>query len=86
LPVVNDKKEIIGLITQRNITNLLANFKICLDSLISKAVQKEFKKLSVEDSLKYLSKSFNRHQYILVEGEGQLFICENKHLLENILA
>jgi predicted transcriptional regulator len=86
LPVISESKEILGLITQRNITNLLANFKITLDSAISKAIQKEFKKLSVDDSVKYLSKAFNRHQYVLVEGDGQLFICENKHLLENILA
>jgi predicted transcriptional regulator len=82
---VNDKNELIGLITQRQITTLLASFKMTLDSAISKAVQKEFKKLQITDSLKYLSRAFQRYPYVLVEGEGKFFVCENKHLLQHIL-
>ena len=83
---MTEKNEVLGLLTQRSLTNLLANYKLNIDSNILKAVQKEFKKLHLNDSLKNLSRSFNRHQYVLVEGSGNYHICENKHLLEKILS
>lgn len=85
MPVVNEKNELIGLISQRQLTTLLSSFKLSVDSAVSKGVQKEFKKLNMHDSLKYLSKGFQRHPYILVEGEGKYYMAENKHLLEHIL-
>ncbi len=85
MPVVNDKNELIGLISQRQLTTLLSSFKLTVDSVISKGVQKEFKKLKMSDSLKYLSKGFQRYPYVLVEGEGKYYMAENKHLLEHIL-
>jgi hypothetical protein len=58
---------------------------LTVDSAISKGIQKEFKKLKMNDSLKYLSRGFQRYPYVLVEGEGKYYMAENKHLLEHIL-
>lgn len=86
LPVLNDASTLIGIVTKANITTLLTTFKITLDSFIPKALMKEFKKVSISDSLKYLSKAFKRHQFLVVTGEkGKYFICENKHLLNHFL-
>jgi len=84
LPVLQDDSTIGGIITQRAITNFLTSFKIELDGQISKAVAKDFKILKSTESIKYLSKSFNRHQYIVIQDEGKkLYVCENKHLLNH---
>jgi hypothetical protein len=66
----------------------MASYKIDLNSTITKAVSKEYLKLRSNDALKYLSKAFNRHQFILVEseenGKKHFSICESKHLLRSI--
>jgi hypothetical protein len=58
-----------------------------MNSLLVKAVQKEFKKVKSSDSLKYLSKAFTRHQYVLVEdvSSQKYQVCENKHLLNHYI-
>ena len=83
--MVTNNGELLGLITQRALTNYLTSAKFNPDSPISKAVNKEFKKLQMSDSLKYLSKAFNRHQYVLIHESGKYFVCENKHLLNHYL-
>jgi hypothetical protein len=82
---VNDKNEVVGLITQRNVTTLLGSLKLTLDSAITKALQKEFKKLKLSDDLKYLSKAFSRHQYVLIDDSESHYVAENKHLLDHML-
>ena len=86
LPVEDNNGALIGLISQRALTNSLTSFKINSDSAIAKAVNKEFKKLKTSDPVKYLSKAFNRYQHVLIEDdEKKYFICENKHLLNHFL-
>ncbi len=82
---MNDKNELIGVITLQQITHLLSNFKINLDSTINKGLTKEFKKMDMSQSVKYLSKALKRHQFIIVTGEEKFFVCENKHLLNHFM-
>jgi len=67
------------------LTNSLTSYKLKLDSAIAKAVNKEFKKLKPTDSLKYLSKAFTRHQYVLVQEGDKYYVSENKHILKHYL-
>jgi len=86
-PVYDDKVQVYGIVTHRGLVNALTSMKIKLDDRIEKAVQKEFKKLSPQDSLKYLSKAFNRHQYVIIDsGDNKYYVCENKHLLKHYIS
>jgi hypothetical protein len=83
---LNDKGQVFAIITQRQLTNALTNFKIGLNDKITRAIIKDFKKLKESDPIKYLSKGFTRHQYILVETEsGQWSVATHKDLLDHFL-
>lgn len=83
LPVLSSNKEVMGVITRRQITNYLTSFKLTSDKPITKAILKEFKKVKRSDPLKYLSKAFNRHAKVLVyEEEGnKYYIADSDDLL-----
>merc|ERR1712166_393948 len=68
LPVYNDKKQIMGVITSRAILNLRTSNVLKKDSEIRRAVNKDFKCVKHSDPMKYLSKSFNRHTHTLVHN------------------
>ncbi len=75
-----------GIITRRQITNFLTSFKLNMDSLITKAIIKEFKKVDINDPLKYLSKSFNRHTHVLVTStENEYFVTTDRDLLDHFV-
>jgi len=60
-----------------------------LDEPITKAIIKEFKKVDINDPMKYLSKAFHRHTYVLVSStEAQatkFFVTKDTDLLEFFL-
>ena len=85
MPVLNEKKDLCGLITQRTLTVNLVTKKLNLDSSIATAVQKDFSKFSSTDSLKFLTRAFLRYPYVAVVNNDSYYVCENKHLLDFIL-
>ena len=60
-----------GVITSRQLTNFLTSYRLNMSQPITKSIIKEFKKVFMTDSLKYLSKSFNRHSHILVHSREE---------------
>jgi hypothetical protein len=85
----------LGIITRREVTCFLASMKLNLDSDISRGVDKEFKKLKLDDSIKYLSRAFERYSYVLIQegntntntntNKESFYICEPKHLLDHFV-
>jgi len=87
LPVTDSKGTLLGIVTGRQITNSLSNFKVkSLDDSIQKALIKDFKRQSLNDPIKYLSKAFNRHQLVLISDEKNNFYgCHHQILQDFIL-
>jgi predicted transcriptional regulator len=89
LPVLSQSSQLIGVITKRQITNFLTSYKLTLDRPITKAIIKEFKKVDINDPLKYLSKAFNRHVHVLITSieheETKFFVTQESELLEYFL-
>lgn len=86
MPVLNENNEVYGIITENQITNRLTSFKINVESTIASSVIKDFKQVKTSDSIKYLSKGFTRHTYILVSDNSKhYFVSESKDLLRAFL-
>lgn len=81
--------QLIGTITRRHITNFLTSYKLTTDQTINKAIIKEFKKVNINDPLKYLSKAFNRHTHVLItstqDKETKYFVTKESDLLNYYL-
>lgn len=60
-----------------------------MDAPITKAIIKEFRKVDINDPVKYLSKAFNRHNHVLVtsatEEATKFFVTRDSDLLEYFL-
>jgi hypothetical protein len=74
---------LVGVISTRQITNFLTTFKLNLESDIHKAIIKDFKLLDASTSLKYLSKAFTRHTYVIVVNGDKYFIATPQDLLDH---
>jgi len=87
LPVIDDNKKIHGVISSRNILNMMTSNRLKLNEEIKKAVVKDFKMVKTTDPIKYLSKSFNRHTHILVNDveENTFSVMVHKDLLDYYL-
>jgi len=76
----------VGIITRRQLTNFLTSYKLTLEQPITKAIIKEYKKVDLNNPLKYLSKAFNRHTHVLVtsnhDKEIKFFITKDSDLLD----
>ena len=76
---------LIGIITSKQILNALTSFKLKIDNPIGKIVLKDFKVVESNQSIKYLSKAFTRHNYVIVKNSENLYVCEHKFLLKKFL-
>lgn len=86
---LNDKEELVGLLTQRQITVLLTTGRITPDSNCGKAVIKDVRKVYLTDPMYYLSRGFARYQYVIVlnkENPKEYRICEHEVYLNVYLA
>lgn len=82
LAVKNNKEELIALVTKKNLIGLLLNLSLNKDSAIKKGISKEFKKLDSSDPMKFLSKAFLRHDYVLITHETKLYIANSDNMLD----
>lgn len=88
LPVFNNeknKKIVIGLITKKSLISHLVNLTLKKEDKIKKAIIKEFKKLSINDPIKFLSKAFKRHDFVLItedEKENVYRIATPENILD----
>jgi hypothetical protein len=73
------------MITSKQILNALTSFKLQIDSPIAKIVIKDFKVVESNQPIKYLSKGFARHNYIIVRDCEKYYVCDHKVLLNNFL-
>ncbi len=85
LPVLDTNNKLIGIITTKQILNCIANYKLSIQDKIQKAVIREFKLINLNSPIKYLSKAFVRHNYVVVVGDEKYYICDYKLLLDKIL-
>ena len=86
LPVVNQKKELMGFISSKAINNALMSFKISEDDSIHTIVVRDYKLMKMSDSLKNLSKSFSRHQCVIIkDNTGGFYISEHKNVLDHFM-
>jgi len=76
---------LVGVFTQRHLTNILTSKRHNLETLIKKAFIKEYKVLKSDDKLSRLSKSFNRHHFVIIQDGKKLSIAEPSHLLESFM-
>lgn len=84
--MINENNQVYGIITENQLTNYLTSYKLGLDHPIARAVIKDFKQVKTSDSIKYLSKGFTRHTFILVTDENNKhYISENKDMLNAFL-
>lgn len=67
LPVLNSKDVLVGIITKRRIISSMLNYTLTKDDIIKKIIIKDFKKLSPHQPMKYLSKAFLRHEYVVID-------------------
>ena len=75
-----------GLFTERNITILLAQAKITMNSPARAGLSKEYRLLTLNDHLYYLSRALSRYEYIPVkENDEKYYICEHKDVLSYIM-
>jgi len=49
-------------------------------------VKECFKVLTQNDFISRLSRSFSRHQYVVVTGTNKLFVAESKNLMDYYMA
>lgn len=85
---LNDKEELVGLLTQRQVTVLLTTGRLTLDSNVAKAVIKDVRKVKLDDPMYYLSKGFARYQYVIVldsNNAKDFRICEHEVYLNAYL-
>lgn len=75
------------MITEKQVLNALTSYKLKIDSSINPIIIKDFKVVKNTDPLKYLSKAFTRHSYVLVTGQsdGEYYVCDHKALLDSFL-
>jgi cystathionine beta-synthase len=90
LPVFDSKDEgkIIGIVTKRAVTNALSKGKVDFQSTLEKITDfNECRRLSSDDSVAHLSKSFIKNKYALINYGGMKFgICEQMHLVKFFLS
>jgi predicted transcriptional regulator len=81
---LNDKQQVMGVITSRSILNYMTSNKLKKEDEIRRAVNKDFKCVKHSDPMKYLSKSFNRHEHILVHNsdKSEYSVMEHKDYLD----
>ncbi len=79
-------KTIIGIITIRQLLNYLGSYKLKNEDKIAKAVLKDYKQLHLNQPIIYLTKAFTRHNYVIIKGEDDYYICDPKTLLTCIIA
>jgi len=85
-PIVDNDK-VVGLISLRQISNVLTGFKYTKNDEVRGAIIKDFKVLSTKDPLNYLSKAFNRHQFVIVTNDdGSYGIAQAKDLMDLFLS
>lgn len=84
LPVLNEKSILMGIITKRILTAHLLNFTLTKKDLIKKAIIKDFKFLNSSQPIKYLSKAFLRHEFVIVIHEGKYFLVQPDDMLKLI--
>ena len=85
---MNDKEELVGLLTQRQVTVLLTTGRLTMDSNVAKAVIKDVRKVNLDDPMYYLSKGFARYQYVIVLDKNNTKdyrICEHEVYLSAYL-
>jgi len=87
LPVVNKESKLEGVVNKKNIANFLTQYKIKIDDNIKILVSKDFKKLSFNDPVKYLSRYLIRWNQILVEDDklNRFYIVSHDDLLNSFL-
>ena len=82
----NQENTLMGLFTERNITILLAQAKITMNSPARAGLSKEYRLLTLNDHLYYLSRALSRYEYIPVkENDEKYDICEHKDVLSYIM-
>ena len=82
----NHENELCGMFTERHITILLAQAKITMDSPAREGLMKEYRLLTLNDHLYYLSRALSRYEYIPIkENDEKYYICEHKDVLSYLI-
>lgn len=82
LPVKTSENKLLGIITKQKITGHLLNFSLKKDQEIKKAVLKDFKNLLSSQPLRFLSKAFTRHQFVIVIDNDKFFLVVPDDMLK----
>lgn len=82
LPVLNNTdKKLIGIITKRNLTAHLLNYTLKKDQVIKKAISKEYKQLNSKQPMRFLSKAFIRHEFVIIKHDDLLYLAQSDDVL-----
>lgn len=87
VPVITEDGKLAGVITKKNIVNFLTQSKIKLNEHIKRIITKDFKKLNIDDPIKYLTRSLIRWNQVLIEDTkmNRFYLATHDDLLEKYL-
>jgi hypothetical protein len=74
-----------GIITIIGLTNSLATNKATKDQAIERILEKEFRLLQSNDEMEVLIKSFEHHNYVIVQDGSKYQVCEHNDLLNYLV-
>lgn len=81
---VNANKQIVGLLTEQIVSSRFLNGFADKYSPVKAVMSKEFRKLSIDDPIYYLSSVINRYSFVPIEDkEGNVFVCQPKDILRH---
>eukprot|EP00002_Diphylleia_rotans_P002477 TRINITY_DN1155_c0_g3_i1.p1 TRINITY_DN1155_c0_g3~~TRINITY_DN1155_c0_g3_i1.p1 ORF type:complete len:512 (-),score=130.32 TRINITY_DN1155_c0_g3_i1:364-1899(-) len=77
LPVVDENNQVLGVVTEGNVTSQLLNGRLSISDPVSKCIYRQFRQISLRTSLRELSLIFDRDHFALVVTTQRCFSSEN---------
>jgi len=85
LPVVDEKGEIIGVVTPGNLMSKIVSGRVKSTDPVSKVTYSQFKKVTLQTELGTLSQIFNNDHFALVIATQTWYSTQNKESVKNLV-
>jgi len=85
LPVVDDKGEVVGVVTAGNLVSKIASGRVKTTDPVSKMTYGQFKKVSIQTELGTLTQIFNTDHFALVVATQTWYTSPDKATVKNLV-